>query len=159
MRLPWCTRKTQVSNRIYTLSLELYDPTSANLARYAFEILLAGCIVLLNIIELARFAQAARWSWRGRQDKGLRQHLSSIGVWLRLVNNVLLLTGLGLWWTFVNEHAKKFSMDLRYPVSCGCCCIHSLCLLAGHMRSLPAPARVLRSVLGPGRMTSSVRNV
>jgi hypothetical protein len=108
---------SQVSNRIYTLSLELYDPRSANLARYAFEILLAGCIVLLNIIELARFAQAARWSWRGRHDKGLRQHLSSIGVWLRLVNNVLLLTGLGLWWTFVNQHAKQFSMDLRYPVS------------------------------------------
>jgi hypothetical protein len=125
----------QVSNRIYTLSLELYDPTSANLARYAFEVLLAGCIVLLNIIELARFMQAARWSWRGRLDKGLRQHLSSIGVWLRLVNNVLLLTGLGLWWTFVNQHAKQFSMDLRYPVSLSCCCIRSAGLIAA------APAR------------------
>ncbi|WIA39913.1 hypothetical protein OEZ86_013355 [Tetradesmus obliquus] len=106
----------QVSNRIYTLSLELYDPTSANLARYAFEVLLAGCIVLLNLIELARFAQAARYSWRGRIDKGLGQYLSSIGVWLRLANNVLLLAGLGLWWTFVNSHAKQFNMDLRYPV-------------------------------------------
>eukprot|EP00883_Tetradesmus_obliquus_P001212 jgi/Sobl393_1/11292/SZX78320.1 len=106
----------QVSNRIYTLSLELYDPTSANLARYAFEVLLAGCIVLLSLIELARFAQAARYSWRGRIDKGLGQYLSSIGVWLRLANNVLLLAGLGLWWTFVNSHAKQFNMDLRYPV-------------------------------------------
>jgi hypothetical protein len=115
-----CQFCLQVSNRIYTLSLELYNPTSANLARYAFEILLAGCIVLLNIIEIARFAQAARWSWRGRLDKGLGQHLSSIGVWLRLANNVLLLVGLGLWWTFVNKHAKQFNMDLRYPVRLAC---------------------------------------
>jgi hypothetical protein len=113
----WFLVLLQVSNRIYTLSLELYDPTSANLARYAFEILLAGCIVLLNVIEIARFAQAARFSLRGRRDKGISQYLSSVGVWLRLVNNVLLLVGLGLWWTFVNTHAKQFNMDLRYPVS------------------------------------------
>jgi hypothetical protein len=47
----------------------------------------------------------------------LRGYISHGSTWLQLVNNALLLTGVGLWWTFVNSHAKTFSMELRYPVS------------------------------------------
>jgi hypothetical protein len=106
----------QVSNSIYTLGLELYTPTAANLARYAFEVLLAACIVFLaalQLFELARSVLTARGRWQG----GLRGYISHGSTWLQLVNNALLLTGVGLWWTFVNSHAKTFSMELRYPVS------------------------------------------
>lgn len=48
----------QVTNRIYTLSLELYDATPANLSRYAFEVMLAAFIVLLNLIELWELLRA-----------------------------------------------------------------------------------------------------
>lgn len=52
----------------------------------------------------------------GRRQGGLRGYLSHGSVWLELINNVLLLAAMGLWWCFVNQHAKVFSMDLRYPV-------------------------------------------
>lgn len=107
---------SQVSNSIYTLSLELYTPTAANLARYTFEVLLAAGIVLLAALQLLDIARAVLTA-KGRRKGGLRGYLSRGSTWLSLVNNALLLAGVGLWWTFVNSHAKTFSMDLRYPVS------------------------------------------
>jgi hypothetical protein len=106
----------QVSNSIYTLSLELYTPTAANLARYAFEVLLAAGIVLLAALQLLDMARSVLTA-KGRRKGGLIGYLSHGSTWLQLVNNTLLLTGVGLWWTFVNSHAKVFSMELRYPVS------------------------------------------
>lgn len=106
----------QVSNSIYTLSLELYTPTAANLARYAFEVLLAAGIVLLAFLQLLEMGRSVLTA-RGRRQGGLWGYLSHGSTWLQFVNNTLLLTGVGLWWTFVNSHAKVFSMDLRYPVS------------------------------------------
>jgi hypothetical protein len=47
---------------------------------------------------------------------GLRAYLSRGSNWLKLANNALLLTAVGLWWTFVTRHARTFYMDLRYPV-------------------------------------------
>eukprot|EP00879_Flechtneria_rotunda_P008905 GHRR01009325.1.p1 GENE.GHRR01009325.1~~GHRR01009325.1.p1 ORF type:complete len:543 (+),score=191.85 GHRR01009325.1:394-2022(+) len=105
----------KVSHRIYTLSLELYDATPANLARYAFEVLLAGCIVMLMVLQLKDIG-ASVLTQKGQRRGGLKAYFSSGSVWLKLVNNVLLLAGMGLWWTFVNQHAKQFSMNLRYPV-------------------------------------------
>lgn len=107
---------TQVSNSIYTLSLELYTPTAANLARYAFEILLAGGIVLLAALQLLDILRSLLTA-KGRRQGGLTGYLSHGSTWVQLANNALLLAGVGLWWTFVNSHAKTFSMDLRYPVS------------------------------------------
>jgi hypothetical protein len=106
----------QVSSSIYTLSLELYTATPANLARYAFEVLLAGGIVLLVGLQLVEVGRAVATA-RGRRRGGLTAYLSHGDVWLRLANNALLLAGVGLWWTFVNRHAKLFGMELRYPVS------------------------------------------
>lgn len=106
----------QVSNSIYTLGLELYTPTTANLVRYAFEVLLAACIVFLASMQLLDAARSEVTA-KGRRQGGLKGYLSHGSTWLQLVNNTLLLTGVGLWWTFVNSHAKTFSMDLRYPVS------------------------------------------
>jgi len=108
----------QVSSSINTLSLELYTPTAANLARYAFEVLMAAGIVLLAALQLLDAARSVLTA-RGRRQGGLRAYFSHGSVWLQLANNALLLTGVALWWTFVNSHAKTFSMDLRYPVS-GC---------------------------------------
>lgn len=106
-----------MTNSIYTLSLELYTPTAANLARYAFEVLLAAGIVLLAALQLFDAARSVLTA-RGRRQGGLRGYLSHGSTWLQLVNNGLLLAAVGLWWTFVNSHAKLFSMDLRYPVRC-----------------------------------------
>jgi hypothetical protein len=106
----------QLTSRIYTLSLELYDSTVANLARYAFEILLAGCIALLNLLQLKDIL-ASVLTAKGRRRGGLMTYFKSGGHVLKLVNNVLLAAGVGLWWVFVNEHAKTFALDVRYPVS------------------------------------------
>jgi hypothetical protein len=105
-----------VSNYIYTLGLELYTPTAANLARYAFEVLLAAGIVLLAALQLLDICRSVLTA-KGQRQGGLRNYFSHWGAWLQLANNALLLTAVGLWWTFVNSHAKLFSMDLRYPVS------------------------------------------
>lgn len=96
--------------------MELYDPTPVNLARYAFEVLLAAFIALLNLLQLVDILMAGL-TRKGRRQGGLRAYFSHGGNWLQLFNNVLLLAGVGLWWTFVNYHAKQFTMELRYPVS------------------------------------------
>lgn len=113
----------RVASSIYTLSLELYTPTAANLARYAFEVLLAAGIVALNALQLSEVA-AAGLTPKGRRAGGLRAYASCGSTWLRAANNMLLLAGVGLWWTFANQHARAFSMDLRYPV----CCVYCVCV-------------------------------
>lgn len=105
----------RVASSIYTLSLELYTPSAANLARYAFEVLLAAAIVGLNALQL-REAAAAGLTAKGRRAGGLRAYFSRGSTWLRAANNALLLAGVGLWWSFANQHARAFSMELRYPV-------------------------------------------
>jgi hypothetical protein len=94
----------------------LYSPTAANLARYAFEVLLAAGIVLLTALQLFDIARSVLTA-KGRRQGGLQGYFSHGSSWLKLANNALLVAGVGLWWTFVNSHAKTFNMDLRYPVS------------------------------------------
>jgi hypothetical protein len=69
-------------------------------------------LAAMQLLDAARSVLTAR----GRRQGGLRGYLSHGSTWLQLVNNALLLTGVGLWWTFVNSHAKTLSMELRYPV-------------------------------------------
>lgn len=96
--------------------MELYTGTQADNARFAFEVMLTLVIGLMLLVQLGQILYATC------RPKGLTLYFKSAANWVELVSNVLLLAAMGVWWTFVRNHAAKFSMALRYA-GCKCTCV------------------------------------
>uniref|UniRef100_A0A6S8IGD5 Polycystin cation channel PKD1/PKD2 domain-containing protein n=1 Tax=Dunaliella tertiolecta TaxID=3047 RepID=A0A6S8IGD5_DUNTE len=99
----------QVNHRLDTVRTELYC-TSAEEARYAFEIVLSAWIYIMMLKNLWKIVQTQR-----REGNFLKFFLSGWN-WTELVSNGLLTACISIWWHFVVGHQRTFDLELRHNV-------------------------------------------